>query len=569
MVASVAHSRLQTMGHSTVETKRLPSSLSDSRGHPSHGSRLQRPIKHDRRQIGRWHPYQKKSNHPQRPLFSSLPSPEISSKEVSPKLESFSGNDTTLQPRAPTAAGSTTQGQMPSPPPSDRSDTIDKTEQQVPLLSQSTARARLHKILTEPIRWVPATAETSNTEISPIVRRRVKENVTFAPILERKAVGASLPNASVRPTDRESSRAETHKSILHPEQSRKDQVIGRLVKSGRISKTWPSWANGRKPRPLHNPGNYCYRNAVMQVFLQTPAFISWLAGHQRPNDCPRKTQCIACVFLELSKKYYSSENVRRASNDFHKAFNHLWPRLRGLSSSREVHRLVGDQQDADEFVQGLLDAFCDAPSRVLPMPIDVRKSLFELTLSRTWRCSNKKCKSPDHPNVQSERALVLDISRPREHLNIGQYVAEYFKSEIVDDVTCDVCGLKGQRRRPRNLELLAGPHVLFVQLRRFERFRRRNGPPAPKIRSRVGQAPVLDLSAYQPDEYRANNKLVYELKHVVLHHGRFIESGHYTSICSGPVGRFSCDDESIRPWSKLDKIDGAEPFILVYMRKDA
>lgn len=560
-----------------VATTARQLSISDIKSKQS--TNMERSKNHERRQRDRWQPYQNRRHTFQRPLFSSMPSPEISPKP-SPLLMEKSFPQIQKQ----STASATNAAQLPSPPPSDKSDQSDKVNGQLQLLAQTTAKARLQKILADPVHWVSATQKTFDTETTPITRSQSMTQALSKPIAKQSSSEDTIarsqstrdqPWVAVMKSAADDGKKDSSTSLpankgqRHPEQLGKDQVIKALVQSGRISKAWPSFARNKKPRGLHNPSQYCYRRSVMQAFLQTPVFISWLAGHQRSAECPRSNvRCIACAFQALLRKYYSGEPVHQATRQFDSFFNTLWPQTKGIRNPNAIHRLNSSQQDADEFVHGLLDAFCNSPSRTLPMSLDIRKALFEVTVSRTWFCLNKNCSGREHTNVQSERGLILDIQKPRENLSVKDYIWEYFRGDIVDDVTCDVCGLKKQRRRQRHMQLLAGPEILIIQLCRFGniRFDGRRFKGGQKIRSPVKQIRMLDLSTLQPKQYQGQNDMLYELKHIVLHAGASISSGHYLSICSSPDGMYECNDETIRAWTNSSGMGGANPYLLVYTK---
>lgn len=398
-----------------------------------------------------------------------------------------------------------------------------KTINQLDPMTAASARERLFKILEQPIHWKPATEKTLATEMPVRTRRQAID--------------------------------------VHPRQKAKDKIVRDLVYSGRVSKTWPPFARVRPFRGLRNPHNYCYRRSVMQAFLHLPAFISWIEGHPSTGDnrsieCPT-IPCIACAFRKLLKAYYSKQPISAELGSFDASINRIWPRLRYISNKRQIMALQHSQQDADEFIVCILNALCDAPARTLPMSVDVREALFEVSLSRSWQCDTPKCPERNHTVKHSESTLILDILRPRKGLQLEQYVQNYFAGDVVD-VRCDGCQ-KNHKQRHRNQELLAGPEILIIQLRRFQLFS--------KIKSHVGIPNTLDLTKYQPRSSWSKNKLRYKLMHIIYHMGGSIASGHYISDCTGPDGLYECNDEIVSKKPKFGaNMDRADPYILMYTR---
>ena len=79
-----------------------------------------------------------------------------------------------------------------------------------------------------------------------------------------------------------------------------------LVIDGRIRKSWPF---GGKPRSVHktksllNPGDQCYRNAVLQCLLHTPEFYRYL---DKANRCDTQVDnCVFCAVRALALEYWS------------------------------------------------------------------------------------------------------------------------------------------------------------------------------------------------------------------------------------------------------------------------
>lgn len=50
---------------------------------------------------------------------------------------------------------------------------------------------------------------------------------------------------------------------------------------------------------LHNLGNTCFFNAVMQVMLHTPALATQLSNKKHSSNCHQKGWCIWCALEKL------------------------------------------------------------------------------------------------------------------------------------------------------------------------------------------------------------------------------------------------------------------------------
>jgi len=95
----------------------------------------------------------------------------------------------------------------------------------------------------------------------------------------------------------------------------------------------------RGPKGLANPRRACYMNAVLQAFASSETIQEWLR-HSRPS--PLKKGLLKCLCVVNRFEDDPSEEVMPT---------YLYSALRSLGYS-----LSGDEQDAHELFQGLLDA---------------------------------------------------------------------------------------------------------------------------------------------------------------------------------------------------------------------
>ena len=97
--------------------------------------------------------------------------------------------------------------------------------------------------------------------------------------------------------------------------------------------------------------------------------------------------------------------------------------------------------------------------------------LFKLTHRGIWTCPSCEINHTSQPG--SETGLVLGLTHPQRGLPLRDYVDAYYQTRI-DGLRCDKCNWTGTAIRRTEI-VGPGPHVLFVQLRRFERVMRMPG----------------------------------------------------------------------------------------------
>ncbi|KAI1320885.1 hypothetical protein F5Y16DRAFT_389448 [Xylariaceae sp. FL0255] len=317
-------------------------------------------------------------------------------------------------------------------------------------------------------------------------------------------------------------------------------------------------AGGRdRPTGLHNPGNWCYGNAAIQMLAASRGFVDELIdpkwpGNYRPQaplSHPSSNQLMCKIMGNLlhwlTRRLFPSMEMTT-----------LMQYLRSIHSGyRDGNRVIkfGDrsQHDSDELILFLfaqLSAETRIPLIRTPVRLNVKQPLDFVTdawlnrdahtiIHKHWHtlglqiteCLRCRDQTFLAPTQEGFRVQVPDHSNS----NIQQAFQEAFNSTQVE-ATCDKCNSK-QKRMTNQLARL--PPLLRVQLDR------NTGQPS-KNTNHVQFPVMLDLTSFAlpgPDRAEIERKLGigteagsgfnvptrYQLYGVVTHAGPNPNSGHY------------------------------------------
>ena len=94
-----------------------------------------------------------------------------------------------------------------------------------------------------------------------------------------------------------------------PPRPRKCVPERKIITPGRTTR-WPTRLQNNKPRGLYNPGNVCYRRALLQCLLNLPAMYNFLGTIHTRCEKPQE-ECTVCALQALMQKYW---NDRTSTN---------------------------------------------------------------------------------------------------------------------------------------------------------------------------------------------------------------------------------------------------------------
>jgi ubiquitin C-terminal hydrolase len=260
--------------------------------------------------------------------------------------------------------------------------------------------------------------------------------------------------------------------------------------------------HGYKIVGLDNPGNFCYMNSIIQVFvcllLHSGCTYSHLVTTQRffPN---------ALLNYRLKdgyKLHYRKRNLKILRSWFTKGSNAI-PLLDG-----------SQQQDVHEAFLKIVEILHDGTKQCLipDLPPNLQddstmtsfpRFLFRFLVEKTIVCQHHNCKQTSIiQEIQDELRLAID-----NHCNIESMAASYWSSNI--EKTCIKCNKYGDHLE--KIKILSYPKVLRLVLLRF-------GNSLQKIDKQIKIDPALNIFGIQ-----------YQLTGIINHHGNSIRNGHYTA----------------------------------------
>ncbi len=313
------------------------------------------------------------------------------------------------------------------------------------------------------------------------------------------------------------------------------------------------------PPGLHNVGNTCFLNSVMQTLMHVPSLVQYLLTGQHSSTC-QMNNCVFCTVEDHAKKAFPSHGSRRGQAFAPAIAKHL--KLVGKRFR------PGRQEDAHEFLILLLDAM---QTSVLQghKTLDVRSKettvvhrMFGGYMRQQIIC--QKCQVPSN-TYEATLALSLDVTD-----SIQSSLAKMTSFETLtgrNRYKCEKCKALVEARKQTTI--YKTPRTLILHLKRFQ-FAARSS----KITKPVTYPSTLDISPYLSSSTSPSctnsgaggnlTKAKYELTGVIVHSGGGVGSGHYFAFGKASSSSWYEYNDSSVSTVGIDRALKQQAYILMY-----
>ena len=291
---------------------------------------------------------------------------------------------------------------------------------------------------------------------------------------------------------------------------------------------------------LHNLGQTCYFNSLVQCLLHSPLFRDTIERVPQPALSVDVLRELRLLFKRMTSN--NSQEHLSPSRCFSAAIRIPECQEAGMSKTR--------QEDAGEFFLRLIEHFRE---KFQPL-----YDVFEGYLQSTHTC--QRC---SHSSTNIHPFTLLSLSFPATSYYHNQYntsrthdiynlLDDFVTPEIIFDYRCDYCPV--QNPTEKNLRIYSTPKILVLQLGRFSGLN--------KIDEYVRFPSQLRLNYGSADnsEYQ-----LYRITGVIVHEGPNIESGHYISYFAVGDNWIKANDSSVQevPWDIVRK---EKIYLMFYVR---
>ncbi|XP_074875435.1 ubiquitin carboxyl-terminal hydrolase 42-like [Buteo buteo] len=260
---------------------------------------------------------------------------------------------------------------------------------------------------------------------------------------------------------------------------------------------------------LHNLGNTCFVNSVLQCLTYTAPLANYLLSREHSQSCRQQDFCMICIMeAHVNEVLHSSDSAIQPSAV-----------INVLTRIGEDFQL-GRQEDAHEFLHYTVDAMqtaCLSGSSELGMSSQATTIIHQTFggfLRSRVTCLSCKAVSDSY---EAFLDVPLDIKAAS---SVTAALEDFVKPEQLDGENCFKCSKCDKMvAASKGFTVHCAPKVLTVCLKKFEDCTGR------KISKVVEYPEYLDLRPYMSQT--AGEVLLYSLYAVLVHRGDSCRAGHY------------------------------------------
>ncbi|KAJ1920033.1 hypothetical protein H4219_001562 [Mycoemilia scoparia] len=316
----------------------------------------------------------------------------------------------------------------------------------------------------------------------------------------------------------------------------------------------PKWS---KVRPigsgLHNLGNTCFLNSVLQCLTYTPCLAEHFLAHSHSRSCRVGDSCIAC---RLEAHVNQALTGSKGSSAFPPKA--IVGRLKSIAK----HMRVGNQEDAHEFLRYMIDSVQKNVLYGLDPKLDSRikeTSLIHQILGGYLQ-SQVLCSKCGHQSNTFDPCLDISLD-----IQSCSTLEKAFRKFIKPDhllgsnrYRCEGC--KKLVDAAKQMTIYQLPTVLSIQMKRFSSW------TGGKINKFVEFPKTLNMKQYVSRNSPESGPFSYDLYAVLVHAGGSARSGHYYAYVKAPNGIwYEMNDSSVTQVSER-RVMQASAYLLFYNR---
>ena len=319
--------------------------------------------------------------------------------------------------------------------------------------------------------------------------------------------------------------------------------------SGKVSNKWRDsclQAGGG----LHNQGNTCFLNSVLQCLAYTAPLYNALNGDDHSSKC--RVQSQTCMLCEIQR------NTKRI-------FDHPQSAISPMTIVNKIREIgkcfhFGRQEDAHEFLIHLFDSmqkaclFNKAKLDNFTQSTSLLYQIFGGFCRSQVICSRCQNKSNTYDPFLT---LSIDVQHCQ---NINDSLFRYTKKEHLGNdnmYKCEKCRQKVEATRRTTFQRL--PKIFILHLKRFNY----NGLNM-KLSKHLAFPEHLEMKNFLSESACKTNPSQYRLYAVLVHSGFSSHSGHYYCFVKSPSGIwYKCNDSHVSKCS-LNIALQSEAYLLFY-----
>ncbi|XP_062452590.1 ubiquitin carboxyl-terminal hydrolase 42-like [Rhea pennata] len=299
---------------------------------------------------------------------------------------------------------------------------------------------------------------------------------------------------------------------------------------------------------LHNLGNTCFLNSVLQCLTYTPPLANYMLSGEHSQSCRAQGFCMLCTMeTHVNQVLFCSANAIEPTAVF--------------SDLRRIgeHFCFGRQEDAHEFLRYTVAAMQTA---CLSGSTDLDSSSQATTVIHQifggFLRSRVTCLSCQAVSDSYEAFLDIPLEITAAS-SVSGALEEFVRPELLDGENCYKCSkCEKTVAASKRFTVHRSSNVLTIALKRFADF------TGGKISKDVNYPEYLDLRAYMSES--AGEPVRYALYAVLVHRGASGRAGHYFCFVKASNGLwYEMNDASV-VLCDINTVLSQQAYLLFYIR---